>query len=202
MKSTGCNDLGRIVEALAKYHPELINQEDIRHASVALILRTYHSEPEILFIERAASKKDPWSGQIAFPGGGKEVLDADLKQTAIRETLEEIGLSLDERMIIGRLDDQQGSNRNRALNLVISCFIFYLEQDPRLVLNYEVEEAFWTPIKTLKNPVNHFFYQTQHRHEPFSAIRLGQGSNGQDRVLWGLTYRFVQRLLELVQTNT
>lgn len=202
MKSTGCNDLGGIVEALAEYHPVLINQHDIRYASVALILRTYDIEPEILFIERAASKKDPWSGQIAFPGGGKEVLDADLKQTAIRETLEEIGLALDERMIIGRLDDQQGSNRNRALNLAISCFIFRLEHDPRLVLNYEVAEAFWTPLNALTNPVNHFFYQTQHRLEPFSAIRLGHGSNGQNRVLWGLTYRFVQRLLEIVQTNT
>jgi 8-oxo-dGTP pyrophosphatase MutT (NUDIX family) len=49
---------------------------------------------ELLFIRRAEHEADPWSGQMGFPGGRAEAGDTDLKQTAIRETLEEIGIDL------------------------------------------------------------------------------------------------------------
>jgi len=198
MKFTDSNHHNLIIEALSRHRPVLIDQAGIRKASVALILRTFRGESEILFIQRAVSEKDPWSGQIAFPGGGKEELDAGLEQTAIRETLEEVGVSLDLQMIIGRLDDLQGSNRNRALNLAISCFVFQLEGNVPITPNYEVADVFWVPLRTLNDPANHFHYQTAHRPEPFPATRLGQGHNGQQRVLWGLTYRFIQRFFEVV----
>lgn len=198
MKFTDSNHHNLIIEALSRHRPVLIDREGIRQASVALILRTFLGESEILFIQRAVSEKDPWSGQIAFPGGGKEELDAGLEQTAIRETLEEVGVSLDLQMIIGRLDDLQGSNRNRALNLAISCFVFHLEDNVPVAPNYEVAEVFWVPLGALNDPKNHFHYQTSHRPEPFPATRLGQGDNGQQRVLWGLTYRFIQRFFEVV----
>ena len=41
-----------------------------------------------------SSPGDPWSGQIAFPGGRHEPQDASLLDTATRETREELGLDL------------------------------------------------------------------------------------------------------------
>ena len=40
-------------------------------------------------------------------------------------------------------------------------------------------------------------YQTAFRDEPYPAVHLGHGRNGADRILWGLTYRFVQRFLDI-----
>ena len=199
MKFTGSSHHNLITKALSDHRPVLIDKVGIKRASVALILRTFSGEPEILFIQRADSEKDPWSGQIAFPGGGEEKLDTGLEQTAIRETLEEVGVSLNRKMIIGRLDDLQGSNRNRALNLAISCFVFKLENNVRVTPNYEVADAFWVPLSSLNDPENHFRYQTAHRSDPFPATRLGPGNKGQQRVVWGLTYRFVQRFIEVVR---
>ena len=53
------------------------------------------SEPEVLFIKRAARVGDRWTGQIAFPGGKKDPQDADDAAASIRETLEETGLDLE-----------------------------------------------------------------------------------------------------------
>ena len=53
-------------------------------AAVALILRTGANGPEVLFIERAASADDPWSGDLGFPGGKMEKEDRDPRQTAER----------------------------------------------------------------------------------------------------------------------
>ena len=67
---------------------------NVRRASVALILRENSiREPEILFIERSEREDDPWSGQIAFPGGRVDLNETNL-QAAIRETFEEVGISL------------------------------------------------------------------------------------------------------------
>jgi 8-oxo-dGTP pyrophosphatase MutT (NUDIX family) len=65
-------------------------------------------EPEILFIKRATRTGDRWTGQIAFPGGGREPNDGDDCATGVRETREEIGLDLnaDHCMLVGNLPEQ------------------------------------------------------------------------------------------------
>ena len=50
-----------------------------RQAAVAAILRGGQLGTEILFIKRASKDGDPWSGDMAFPGGHREDDDRDLK---------------------------------------------------------------------------------------------------------------------------
>src|SRR3989442_10873051 len=60
---------------------------------------------EALFIRRAQRADDPWSGQVALPGGRRDAGDADLFATAVRETREETGIDLAGAERLGRLDD-------------------------------------------------------------------------------------------------
>ena len=62
-------------------------------AAVALVLRGPAEAPGILFIKRASRDGDPWSGQMAFPGGRYDPADESEKETAIRETEEEVFLA-------------------------------------------------------------------------------------------------------------
>ncbi len=198
MKYTSYKDLTAIGTALSLHSPSLIIQRHSRRAAVALVLRQSGTEPEILFIQRANSDQDPWSGQVAFPGGGMDIADASLEHTAIRETREETDILIHSKANLGRLNDLQGRNNNREIDLVISCFVFRIDQDQVLSPNYEVAEAFWVPLSTVTDKSNYFEYQTNYRAEPYPAIQLGPGTVGQDRVLWGLTFRFVNGFLDLV----
>ena len=93
---------------LASRRPvEAEEEPGVRKAAVALIFRTgQDGSPELLFIKRAEYPGDPWSGQIAFPGGREESGDSSLLETATRETREETGIDLGrEGLIIGVLDD-------------------------------------------------------------------------------------------------
>ncbi len=74
-------------------------------AAVAVILHDGAAGLETLFIHRAVRAGDTWSGQIAFPGGRREPTDTDLLATAIRETMEEIGVDLSAAERLGVLDD-------------------------------------------------------------------------------------------------
>lgn len=70
-----------------------------RRAAVALVLRRRRaadgngvaasSTTELLLIRRAVSERDPWSGDVALPGGKVEAGETDL-EAAIRECKEEV----------------------------------------------------------------------------------------------------------------
>jgi 8-oxo-dGTP pyrophosphatase MutT (NUDIX family) len=51
-------------------------------------------DPEVAFIKRAARVGDRWTSHVALPGGKRDPEDEDDRFTAIRETLEEVGLDL------------------------------------------------------------------------------------------------------------
>ncbi|MBC7963598.1 MAG: CoA pyrophosphatase [Steroidobacteraceae bacterium] len=163
-------------------------------ASVALILRQSDDDMEILFIQRAAHDQDPWSGHIAFPGGKWE--EGELVcQTARRETLEEIGIDLEEGSYLGRLSDIVGTN----LPVSVSCCVYGMGQkisDP--VLNYEVSDVFWIRLADVRDLGRHHLAPVAYGERSFevSAIRLpGEGKP----VLWGITYRLVMQFLELLE---
>ena len=60
-------------------------------AAVAVIFGRAGS---FLLIRRVERPDDPWSGQVAFPGGRVEPEDASFSETACREAREEVGLDL------------------------------------------------------------------------------------------------------------
>lgn len=53
-----------------------------------------------MFIKRASRRKDPWSGDIALPGGRRDPEDTSDCHAAIREVREEVGLDLSEDVAI------------------------------------------------------------------------------------------------------
>src|SRR5207244_5573124 len=74
-------------------------------AAVALILLEGPQGLETLLIRRAERADDPWSGQVALPGGRRDPADGDLLVTAIRETRAETGVDLSAADRLGVLDD-------------------------------------------------------------------------------------------------
>lgn len=178
--------IDEIRRALAAYTAHTIDAEAAVRAAVAMVLREGSGGPEVLFIERALRAGDPWSGQMAFPGGRVEPADAHAREAAEREALEEVGLRLAEAEHIGRLDDKRGHPVSRP-GLVISAYVYRAAASARLVTNAEVRSAFWFPIPELLDPgrrVTHAFGAL-----PFPGILVGEPDR---HVVWGLTYRFLE----------
>jgi len=162
-------------------------------ASVALILTEGDQGLEVLFIERAAHPQDPWSGNLAFPGGRFDQADVDLQATAERETFEEIGLDLAGAELLGRLDDITGA----YLPVQISCFVYYLAAPGKLNLNREVTRTTWFPLRELCNPARHSLANLiwQGQEKEIYGIHLDDESP----LLWGITYRLVIQFLNRLQ---
>jgi ADP-ribose pyrophosphatase YjhB (NUDIX family) len=113
--------LADIRAALAAHAPQSLTGR--RRAAVAVVLHDAGPSPEILFIERAERFGDPWSGQMAFPGGRVDPGDATARAAAERETLEEVGLDLAGAELLGRLGDVDAGVRVVA-PLVLSAFVY------------------------------------------------------------------------------
>ena len=188
------NAIGSIGPRVREYDPRLINPGSNRQASVALIIRSLESEPEVFFIERAKNSRDPWSGQIAFPGGNREPQDEDVVATAQRETQEEVGIILPEQSLLARLDDLQGRNNNEEIPLIISCFVFHLDTHQAVRHSSEVGDSFWVRVDDLAHSRTQIQHQTIYSEDPYPGIQFPS-----DRVLWGLTYRFVQTFLNVIR---
>ena len=129
-----------------------------RRAAVAAIFRTSEDgEEQVLFIRRAANEADPWSGDVALPGGKQEIADGgDDEVTAIRETREEVGIDLSDGSRwekLGRLVDDRVI-KPRGKSVVVSMHGFAAKpskSEPRLRLNArEVAEAWWVETRGLR----------------------------------------------------
>ena len=161
----------------------------MRQAAVAVVLREFSNGTEILFIRRAVKAGDPWSGQMAFPGGHRDRADSGLKQAAMRETLEEVGLDLEREAYLGALDHHWAAPRGHRLDMLIAPHVFEIEGDPRFELNYEVDEAVWAPLKPLVLNEAHDTETLSLTGTPtvFNGYRLSGG-----HFVWGLTYRMLK----------
>ena len=178
-----------------EHTPRILSDPQCQQAAVAVVLRDGEDrQPEVLFIKRAEHPADPWSGQMAFPGGRIEPADETLQSAAERETLEEVGLSLQEADRLGRLDDLEGlRGGGRSAGIVISAFVYHHRSPGALRLNYEVDEGLWVSLSALADPARRVEYvHPLLGAETYPGILVGDPDR---HVVWGLTYRFVEMFL-------
>lgn len=161
-----------------------------RYAAVAIVVTEGGDGLHILYLLRSKKDGDPWSGHIAFPGGGIEVFDKSPQAAAERETREEIGLSLMNGEFAGRLDDLT----TQLHPVHVSGFVYIVQRDFVPDFNHEIQEAHWISCDKLidkklqiKAEVNGPWGK---RKVPAITL-LGEGYP----VLWGLTYRFTAQIL-------
>lgn len=174
-----------------------------KNAAVAVILRPPPGEQDppvrrcdFLAIRRAESARDPWSGQMALPGGRLDETDAGLPAAAIRETREETAVDLaPAKALLGRIEALRPV-AVRIPPITIWPFVFRVDADTGArVASHEVASVHWFPVNSMEDESNQGTYTWNYggvvRHFPCVHV------DGQ--VIWGLTYRVLTRFLRLAR---
>ena len=167
-----------------------------RRASVAIVLAGGADDARsVCFVERARRAGDPWSGDVAFPGGWAKHDAESLRAAAMRETHEEIGLALTDAHHVGDLPPMRVPRFRSGMG-VIGASVFHVgESRPPLSLEpREIAHAFWVPIAHLHHPGNRTVVHWSRSGPP----RPRPAIDFDGRVIWGLTYRILRRFSDLM----
>jgi len=168
----------------------------MKRSAVAMILQVREGELHICMIKRAERKGDPWSGQMAFPGGRMDKTDAHGFAVAVRETEEEVGLTLGPTdQCIGRLSDINARPHKGAFGMAVSPFVFRLEREVSFTPNYEVAEVVWVPLEFLLNTDNREKMVWEFKGASISMPCYFFG----ERRIWGLSLMMLDELMDLVE---
>ncbi len=171
---------------------------DATHASVAMIITNRDEVLEVCFIRRALREGDPWSGQVAFPGGRASSSDLSPSHVAERETYEEIGLELKEQERIGVLPQRIIERNDLRNSLTLSPIVYFVESAKAGKANplqeEEVAHVFWVPM-------SHFFkkdFVTEIEYSLGGQVQTFSGIKHDGDVIWGLTLRVLKSFSEVV----
>jgi 8-oxo-dGTP pyrophosphatase MutT (NUDIX family) len=161
------------------------SERGIRPAAVLVPVVRRDEELTVLFTRRTAHLYDH-AGQISFPGGRAEESDSSPRETALRETAEEIGLSPSRVEVLGHLNEYTtvtGYCVTPVVGLVHPPFDLKLDV-------FEVAEAFEVPLAFLLDPANHQrnFVRHEGRDRQYYAMPYGP------YYIWGATAGMVMNL--------
>jgi 8-oxo-dGTP pyrophosphatase MutT (NUDIX family) len=157
-------------------------------AAVLVLLYPVDHEIHLVFMKRN-EYDGPHSGQVSFPGGAWEADDISLKQTAIRETREELGVKEDIE-ILGALTPLHIP----VSNFMVSPFVGWIVKTPvfhpdRSEVQYVIE----VPLRELLDPAMRDSETLHHHGRPVEApfYRVGLDK------IWGATAMMLSEFLQL-----
>lgn len=190
------------------YKPYINGSKDMKKASVLIPIIKKDDSYFILFQVRSSTLKTQ-PNEICFPGGKIEYNEKPI-YTCVRETCEELGVTIDNIEIISELDLLITPS-----NMIIHPFLGILKSIDNLNINKdEVDHVFLVPITyLLKNkpitytnevsiiPSNDFPYeiipdQTNYKFAKGNYDLLFYKYN--DYIIWGITAKILENFLDIL----
>ena len=211
---------GRIcsyVQSMLARRPAGIDRAD-RPTEAAVLLPLVEKDGKLGVLFEVRSKSLSWQpGEVCFPGGKKEKGDCTLRDTAVRETCEELNLTPDDMIVCGELD-YLVTHLGPIVHPYVGNIWDLAQVKPSCA---EVSEVFVVPLSELfkQNPRKVHMELANRATEDFPFDLLPRHPRGwlqrkgydvyfyeyEGHVIWGLTarilYSFLRRLKKEVPEN-
>ncbi len=156
----------------------------------AVLVPVLAADPEVrLVFTRRADDMSRHPGEVSFPGGLADPGET-LRQAALREAEEELGLVEADVEILGTLP----AVHTHVTGILISPFVGLLRVDPVLTPNAdEIAEVLEVPLRTLVDVGEVRWLERNGMRFPTQVFEVG------GHVIWGATGRIVQSFLDALE---
>lgn len=199
-----------ILTKLKNHVPKILGSEKFSRYAVMLPLIYKEDGIHVLFEVRSQQlRRQP--GEICFPGGRIDSGDSDEKAAAIRETIEELGIPVENISEVFPLDYMV-----TPFGMMLFPFAGFINNPESIQANpSEVGELFTVPLAFFieKDPEIYRieFKAVPEENFPFGLITGGENYNWrtremkeyfyiyQDKVIWGLTARILAHFIEMIR---
>ncbi|MFW9948562.1 MAG: NUDIX hydrolase [Candidatus Thorarchaeota archaeon] len=171
------------------------------NSAVLFSIIPYRDKPYDLILIHRSELGTRHRGEMSFPGGKfEDHKDKSLKDTALREAEEEIGVPRESIKIIGCLDDFPTMTK-----YIITPFVAIIDKNQEL--NRQESEV----QRILKIPINFFTSKTQFREQaididgnkfPVFYFNYIDQKNGQKYTVWGATAYMIVTFIETLYDFT
>jgi len=169
-------------------------KHDNSKATISSVLILLYLEKGILNIPliKRSTGKHKHSGQISLPGGKKEKSDANIEETALRETFEEIGINPSKINVLGELTQLYIPVSNFIVHPIIGIAEDALSFD---ISEYEVAELIEISINDLFNSNNKYEFVFEKNGYKIEAPYF----NANGHKIWGATAMILSELQQILK---
>ena len=166
-------------------------------SAVLFSIIPHQDKPYELILIHRSDKGTRHRGEMSFPGGKFDpIVDKSLKDTALRETEEEIGVPRENIKIIGCLDDFPTMTR-----FIITPFLGVINDNQKLIKSErEVQRILKIPIDFFINKIS-FREQTvdiNNKKFPVFYFTYTDKETEQNYTIWGATAYLISNFIEKI----
>lgn len=174
-----------------------INDDFFTSSAVLFSIIPHQNKPYELILIHRSDKGTRHRGEMSFPGGKFDPnVDKSLKDTALRETEEEIGVPRENIKIIGCLDAFPTMTR-----FIITPFLGVINDDQKLIKDErEVQRILKIPIDFFTNKIS-FREQTvdiDNKKFPVFYFTYRDKETEQSYTIWGATAFLISNFIEKI----
>lgn len=175
-----------------QYDAQKIAANNPKRAGVLALFYPNEQQETTFLLTQRASYQGTHSAQISFPGGKLDLNDANLQETALRETHEEVGIHPKNIEIIRELTDVYIP----PSNFLATPFLGYTTKKPTFTLNHEVAQTIEVLVSDLldeKNITSAILDTSYMKKVEVPCFKI------QDFIIWGATAMMLSEIKELLR---
>ncbi len=189
----GINSQFKMAPALRKlYDEKKISELNPKIAAVLVLFYPSENNETMLLLTKRAFYNGTHSSQISFPGGKHEYADVLMKNTALRETNEEVGINKDDITLIRTLTNVFIP----PSNFMVTPFLGFIKYAPFFYTNDEVESVLEVKLSDILDVSNLKSTQLNTSYAKNIDVPCYELN---EEIVWGATAMILSELHDLIK---